>query len=512
MTHFFRGLRGKLLTTSIIPIASLILLTGLSIHALTSLGERLQHTYTNVIPNYEGLSRIAMQRARVGYFIWAALANSEDEKSRQNFLKKAKEAHADFKKGYDFYKEQPKEEDETKNFAEAEKIIVDFNLLTEEMILELSKNTAESNALVHKAMNGGEWHVMAIKIQDSIAANFKFYEQRSVIENEKQIKDRKFLTQLMLLGGALSSFALITVLLWVAVRLTRAVELVSQGLSESGEQVTGAIEQLNGAGQSLSQASTQSAASLEETVASLEELTSMVSLNSDNAKQAAALSQSSKTAAENGQSEIQTLISSMQDISASSKKIEEIISVIDDIAFQTNLLALNASVEAARAGEHGKGFAVVAEAVRALAQRSAVAAKDINVLIKESVDKVQRGSLTADKSGEVLSTIVNSVKKVSDLNNEIALASSEQTTGIQQISKAMNQLDQGAQANAAASEEVAASADDIHAQAQRMRSLVADLRALINGNSQAKTLAPVIALRTKTQHKLPLASGSTEHF
>jgi methyl-accepting chemotaxis protein len=171
----------------------------------------------------------------------------------------------------------------------------------------------------------------------------------------------------------------------------------------------------------------------------------------------------------------------MQGISSASRKIEEIIHVIDDIAFQTNLLALNAAVEAARAGEQGKGFAVVADAVRTLAQKSADAAKDITSLIKDSVEKIEKGTLVADKSGVVMQDIVSSVKKVSDLANEIASASSEQTTGIQQISKAMNQLDQGAQSNAASSEEIASTAEEISSQAVQMQQLSEALNEVVTG-------------------------------
>jgi len=238
---------------------------------------------------------------------------------------------------------------------------------------------------------------------------------------------------------------------------------------------------LSVAGQSLSQSSSASAASLEETVASLEEMTSMVKMNSDNAKQAAALSAASSEAAVQGEKEMSELIASMSEISDSSKKIEEIINVIDDIAFQTNLLALNAAVEAARAGEQGKGFAVVAEAVRSLAQRSAEAAKDITSLIQESVAKIERGTHKADKSGEVLKNIVVSVKKVADLNTEIATASEEQSTGIGQISKAMNQLDQSVQSNAASSEEIAGTAEEIKRQSDVMRDVVLEINTEVNG-------------------------------
>jgi methyl-accepting chemotaxis protein len=257
--------------------------------------------------------------------------------------------------------------------------------------------------------------------------------------------------------------------------------------------VTESIQQLSVAGQNLSQASSQSAASLEETVASLEEMTSMVKMNTENARQAALLSSNSSEQASRGETEMLSLLESMRGISQSSKQIEEIINVIDDIAFQTNLLALNAAVEAARAGEQGKGFAVVAEAVRSLAQRSASAAKDIAVLIRESVEKIEQGTGKANDSGEVLKKIVESVRKVSDLNKEISAASEEQSVGIQQISQAMNQLDQSVQSNAASSEEISGTVDEINGQAKVMKEVVTDLNVVVHGEKDNNNVIQTVS-------------------
>jgi methyl-accepting chemotaxis protein len=269
-------------------------------------------------------------------------------------------------------------------------------------------------------------------------------------------------------------------------RPIRRLNQVSERLGVSGVELGNVSGQISSVSQSLSAASTESAASLEQTVSSIEELTSMVGRNADSAREAAGLSQGAREAAKKGEVEIRELITAINEISTSSKKIEEIINVIDDIAFQTNLLALNAAVEAARAGDQGKGFAVVADAVRNLAQRSAAAAKDITALIKDSVGKVDRGSSLASNSERALGAIVASVQKMAEINGEIASASSEQASGISQISKAMNQLDQTTQQNAAASEESAASAEQMALQASSLQRLVQDLTAVIHGRDQAQ--------------------------
>ncbi len=232
----------------------------------------------------------------------------------------------------------------------------------------------------------------------------------------------------------------------------------------------------------LSNRTEQQASSLEETASSMEEITGTVRQTADNARQANQLSVSSQELAEKGSEVVGSAVSAMSEINDSSRKIADIIGVIDEIAFQTNLLALNAAVEAARAGEQGRGFAVVASEVRNLAQRSAGAAKEIKSLINDSVQKVEEGSRLVDESGEMLGEITDSAKKVSDIIAEIAAASQEQSTGIEQVNKAVTQMDQGTQQNAALVEEAAAASESMDEQS---RNLTEQMKFFNTGNNQA---------------------------
>ena len=200
------------------------------------------------------------------------------------------------------------------------------------------------------------------------------------------------------------------------------------------------------------------------------------SQNADSAKQANQLASAARDTAEKGGQVVTSAVAAMSEINTSSKKIADIITAIDEIAFQTNLLALNAAVEAARAGEQGRGFAVVAAEVRSLAQRSATAAKEIKTLIQDSVRKVDAGSQMVNKSGEVLLEIVSSVKRVTDIVGEIAAASREQSAGVDQISKAMAQMDQVTQQNASQTEELSSTAQSLSSGAEQLQALVTRFR------------------------------------
>ena len=250
------------------------------------------------------------------------------------------------------------------------------------------------------------------------------------------------------------------------------VRIVGTVRSASDSIATGSAEIASG-NADLSQRTEEQASALEETAASMEELGSTVKQNADNAQQANQLAMGASTVAVRGGEMVGQVVETMKGINDSSKKIADIITVIDGIAFQTNILALNAAVEAARAGEQGRGFAVVASEVRNLAQRSAEAAKEIKSLITASVERVEQGTTLVDQTGATMEEIVTSIKRVTDIMGEINSASREQSTGVNQVGEAVGQMDQVTQQNAALVEESAAAAESLKQQAQQLVTAVA---------------------------------------
>lgn len=257
----------------------------------------------------------------------------------------------------------------------------------------------------------------------------------------------------------------------------------------------------------LSSRTEQQAASLEETAASMEQLTATVKQNAENARQASHLALSASETAQRGGKVVDNVVQTMRDISTSSQKIADIISVIDGIAFQTNILALNAAVEAARAGEQGRGFAVVAGEVRNLAQRSAQAAREIKSLIEDSVGKVDVGSTLVESAGETMAEIVSAVTRVTDIMGEIASASDEQSRGIDQVGLAVAEMDRVTQQNAALVEESAAAAAALEEQASRLTEAVAVFRIQQQQQQQRETSAVVKTVTPATPRKMAVADS-----
>ncbi len=248
---------------------------------------------------------------------------------------------------------------------------------------------------------------------------------------------------------------------------------VVSSVRQNSESVASASAQIAQGNQDLSSRTEEQASALQQTAATMEQLGTTVRNNADSAKQANQLALGASTVAAQGGEVVGKVVTTMQGISDSSRKIGDIIGVIDGIAFQTNILALNAAVEAARAGEQGRGFAVVASEVRSLAQRSAEAAKEIKTLIGRSVEQVEQGTALVDQAGKTMGDIVASIQRVSDIVAEITSASAEQSNGVQQVGEAVSQMDQATQQNAALVEESAAAAESLKGQAQQLVQAVA---------------------------------------
>ena len=341
------------------------------------------------------------------------------------------------------------------------------------------------------------WVVAGVGLSAIIAALFGALVTRSVTRPARQAVDaanhiaQGDLSQAIAPGNKDEMGDLLQALQRMQTSLVQTVNSVRN----NAEGVATASAQIASGNSDLSGRTEEQASALEQTAASMEQLGSTVRQNADNARQANQLALNASAVAVQGGDVVAQVVGTMKGINDSSRKIADIIGVIDGIAFQTNILALNAAVEAARAGEQGRGFAVVASEVRSLAQRSAEAAKEIKSLISASVERVAQGTHQADLAGETMTEVVGAIRRVTDIMGEISAASSEQSTGVTQVGEAITQMDQATQQNAALVEESAAAADSLQRQAQDLVQAVAVFRLAQGAQARAITASALPAVQ-----------------
>ncbi|HKT91796.1 MAG TPA: methyl-accepting chemotaxis protein [Paraburkholderia sp.] len=383
-----------------------------------------------------------------------------------------------------------------------------MDLINQDVTLNHNGSTADVAMAKSAYQSAFAWTIALIVIAIGIGATIALFITRSITGPIARAVDvaetvaRGDLSARIEVDGSDEAAQLLGALRHMNERLVDLVGRVRTG----SEGIATASAQIAAGNTDLSQRTEEQAASLEETAASMEQLTATVKQNADNATQGNTLAgQASQTATRGGEV-VGRVVDTMRDIANSSEQVAQIISVIEGIAFQTNILALNAAVEAARAGEQGRGFAVVAGEVRTLAQRSATAAREIKELIGVSVERVNNGTALVDDAGRTMGEIVQSVKRVADLMNEISAASGEQRTGIEQVNQAVTQMDEVTQQNAALVEEASAAAQSMSSQAAALRELVSVFNIGAAGRAATASVAPMAKVVASATVKRPPSS------
>lgn len=476
-----RSLKFKLVSSYIICSLILLFVSALGIYAIRSTISDYNHVVTINMPNIEKVLALKVEVKDIHSILLQMSLPGNDSKELSRLHGKFDDAMAKFETIDKEYQAIP--------FADGEAEVYEQMSIAWK---ELQKHYQESFKILESNDSGkvasfqnlylGDFQKARHTFFKSLDNLISFHHQQSTtwVAKATAVGEESTLINIVLaISGTLFSLIFGFIL---ANSLSKSIRSLSDDLARGADELKGASHQVSTVSQTLSQNSSESASSLEEVVASLEEITSMVNKNAEDSKTASNFSSECQAVAQHGEKEVKNLMISMNEIFESSKKINDIINVIDDIAFQTNLLALNASVEAARAGEQGKGFSVVAEAVRTLALRSADAAKDITSLIKDTTAKVESGNRIAANSEKALLEIKKNIDKIVDINSAIANASQEQASGVSQIQMAVTQIDKTTQTNASASEEASASAEEMAAQAEQMQVIAFDLRKVIQGN------------------------------
>lgn len=535
-TKLIFGFIAVLLLTCFLGIFSIIQLTSLN-RATDEIGNDLMPSSVSGMGMKESVSRMRSQEAQ--------LATAENADEAKKYLDRTNEAVDAFRKNHAAFL---KNADTTEDKKALDELLTAFNdyaqISTKIANLAKESKTQEAVSLLRTESSNSNKKMRGM-LDKIVDAQIVAGQAAAKNSHDLFLSARMMITVAMLISIAIGFFMAIWLAKIVSTPLKSAVGLAQsiaagdltrkvevESTCETGQliralgemntsllsvvtEVRAGTEQINGAATEiangnldLSSRTEEQASSLEETASSMEEITATVRHNSENARQANVLSQTATSIAVKGGSVVSEVVSTMTSINESSKKIVDIISVIDGIAFQTNILALNAAVEAARAGEQGRGFAVVASEVRSLAQRSASAAKEIKELINDSVEKVGQGTRLVDSAGTTMQEVVESVKRVSDIISEITAAGQEQSSGIDQINQAIIQMDGVTQQNSALVEEAAAASATLQEQAANLVQVVSVFK--IDQNHSYNTQKPTAKAAPKNATKTPIRKAQAQ--
>ena len=381
------------------------------------------------------------------------------------------------------------------------------------------KNKAQADSIIASALDyqkafndtvalkAGQKQAEEAMLQAARAAK-NVCEQIRADQKAEMGKEISSANTMMLMGAFLAIVFGILLAVFIIRGIIKSITQVTQGLTEGANQVAAASGQVSSSSQSLAEGASQQAASIEETSSSMEEMSSMTKKNAENASHADGLMKDANQIVKQANETMEQLTNSMEDITKASEETSKIIKTIDEIAFQTNLLALNAAVEAARAGEAGAGFAVVADEVRNLAMRAADAAKNTATLIEGTVKKVNDGSKLVTTTNEAFKRVAESSAKVGDIVSEISAASTEQSSGIEQVNIAITEMDKVVQQNAANAEETASASEELNAQAEQVKAYVIDLAVLVSGNkTQGHSVTGPHRIQANSHGFKPAAKG-----
>lgn len=471
----FKGLRGKLILLAGLPVVGLMVAAFIAINGIRSLEKVINGLSQKRIPITQLIGDVRIHSNAVSRLIWQNIASNSTQ--------------AQSKVDEHIYK---RISDLEKCLNELENIgLVEENKRN----LQKLKDQWSNQKQKYLSLLSGFSRLNNIELQHKMIETIESSNQMTEVllamgtvmvnTNKKTTEQADELTSqvkmIMVLCAIMFSIVSLLWVLFLNKQISKQFTKISDDLGLAGTQVASASEEMSKSSHMLSSSSIEGAASLEQTVASLDEINTQISLNTERTSMAQSLGFSAKQLSQSGESQIKNLLNSINEIDKSSKQIQDIIGIIDDIAFQTNLLSLNAAVEAARAGDQGKGFAVVADAVRNLSQRTANSAKEISKLISESSEKTVSGVNLASSSHQVLKEVFQVIAKLATLNDEIAVSSKEQSISLQQISIAISQLDTTTQSNAAAAEETSSTAEELSAQSRELHKLVNHLVQVVHG-------------------------------